>query len=225
MRIISYQWDSIKNNPNAKSLIGVSDLSYTFDFNDSENYRMNYLPLFYCWNEFGYQSLGGNKASNRVDFFFVGGYRTSRVSILRAFEEFCVKYGFTYYFKSFERIGSYLLNRKKLNMKKKDISFSQLSYKDYFYRLDASSYVIDIQSPTQTGLTMRTMEALSLQKKLITTNGFIKKTPLYSDSMVYILNDINDINTPEFRLFLGSKNQKIDALLSLTNWLKKLDIL
>lgn len=225
LKIITYQWDSIKNNPNAEKLLAVSDKAYSFDVVDTLNYPMKYLPLFYCWKECGFESIKKKTSVKPVDFFFVGGYRTSRVEILRTFKEYCEKNGFTYYIKSFERFGSYVKNRKKLNMDINDISFRQLSYKDYYFHLLASRFVIDIQSPTQTGMTMRTSEALSLQKKLITTNQFIKQTSLYTDDMVYVLRDKSDIETVEFKHFLEKENHKVNDVLSLTEWLKQVGVL
>lgn len=225
IQIITYQWDSIKNNPNAERLIKVSDSAYSFDPIDTTNYPMKYVPLFYCWEECGYNYPELDHNKKPIDFFFVGGYRTSRVEILRAFKRFCEKKGYSYYIKSFERIGSYVKNRKRLNMDIDDVSFKQLSYKSYYHHLLASKYVIDIQSPTQTGLTMRTMEALSLQKKIITTNKYIKQTPLYSESMVFVLNSKNDIDSLDFEHFLKKKVHKVDAVLSLSSWLKQIGVL
>ena len=42
-----YQWDSIKNNPNALSISEEFDEVSTFDVEDSKKYGWKYRPLFY----------------------------------------------------------------------------------------------------------------------------------------------------------------------------------
>lgn len=219
--IVIYQWDSLRNNPNALNLRPYADRFYTFDPIDSTREGLLYLPLFYSWEEAGF--VKKNKRL-KYDIFYVGGYMKSRIPYIHKVRDICKSNNLSYFFWSFERFGSFVKNFKQFYSDFNDINFRHLSYKKYFDYLCMSKCVLDIPSPMQTGLTMRTMETLSLGKKLVTTNQSIKKE-LFFNSNVLVIDNIEDITEEEFIHFLRKPYAENKGLLTLTNWLIAMKVL
>jgi len=83
----------------------------------------------------------------------------------------------------------------------------------------ASRCVIDINRPGQKGLTMRSIEALGAQRKLITTNEDVSSYDLYNGTGVRIV----DRNEPTIdAAFLESNERPFDDVVrmrySVRNW-------
>lgn len=223
MKIIVYQWDSIKNNKNAKNLFQIADETYTFDYKDSEDYELKYVPLFYSWKESGVKEIERNNQT--IDIMSIGTYRKNRVPYINVMKNICERQNLKYKFHNFMRLGAFIKNRQKLGIKFADVNFNRISYRKYYSILQESKAVLDIQSPTQSGLTIRTMETLSLGKKLITTNSNIKKEPFYNSNNVFIINTPDDLYTQRFNDFLIADFLPTSGLLTLTEWLKRINVL
>lgn len=222
-KIITYQWDSIQNNMNAVNLIKFSDDSYTFDPKDSSDLKINYLPLFSCWNEA--QLDIDLKYDIKYDFVSVGGFRKHRMNYINRFKEICGNNGYSYLFHNYMRFGAFIKNRKKLNIKFEDVNFNKIKYSDYLKILLSSRAVIDIPSPNQKGLTMRTMETLSLSKKLITSNSQILQEQFYSPNNILVVEDVNDIDIKILHQFMSRPFINDKKILTLTNWLTRMSLL
>ena len=65
--------------------------------------------------------------------------------------------------------------------------FDKMSAVDIANIVDNTKIVLDIQHPKQTGLTMRTIEMIGMNKKLITTNESIKKYDFYNPGNVMVI--------------------------------------
>lgn len=217
IKIIVYQWDSIHRSPNAVNLFRIADKAYTFDYKDSKDFGVAYMPLFYCWEEAG---LYYKQKGLKYDVVSIGGYREHRLPYIKAMATFCKLHNMRCLFHNFERFGAYLINKKKYKTKWKDVNFHSLNYRKYFDILCQTYCVLDIPSPLQEGLTMRTMETLSLNKKLITTNPNIQNEPFYNDN-IFLISKPEDINTPDFLAFIRKPLVENEGLLSLTAWLNK----
>ena len=224
IKIIVYQWDSVNNNPKAVDLIRLADNAYTFDPVDANSLRITYLPLFSSWDEVGFNKDNYN-GPVEYDILSIGGYRSHRIPYINIMKEFCENNGLTYKFHYYENFMSFLKNRNKFNIKISDVSFFKISYKHYYDLLIKSRVVFDIHSPLQSGLTMRTMETLSLNKKLITTNKNIIKEPFYNEQNIFIVNRPEDLKTISVLNFINSKSVKCEGILTLTEWLNKMGLL
>ena len=85
--------------------------------------------------------------------------------------------------------------REFKNSKMKDFKYKKLP-RDVFYKILAKSKaVVDVQMKNQSGLTMRTIEALHFEKKLITTNPAILEYEFYTDNNICVINK-NHVNLP-----------------------------
>jgi hypothetical protein len=83
--------------------------------------------------------------------------------------------------------------------------------------------VLDIQHPRQTGLTMRTLEALGAGKKLVTTNVQVKEYDFYDERQVRVVDRMNPSVGLDLEFFKKDdffvSLEKIDSC-SIGNWLK-----
>ena len=61
-----------------------------------------------------------------------------------------------------------------------------------------SKALVDVQQPHQTGLTMRTFEALAARKKLITTNDDVKSYDFYHPNNVMVIDKCAPQSIREF---------------------------
>ena len=89
--------------------------------------------------------------------------------------------------------------------------------------LEDVNFIIDINHPKQTGLTMRTFEALSASKKLISTNHYLKNYTFYNENNICII-DRENVKIPE--QFIKSEFIKYDKelreLMSIKGWVQEI---
>ncbi|AZG35362.1 CgeB family protein [Shewanella psychromarinicola] len=192
---ILYMWDSFGNKANARKLLPFFDHIISFDPGDkSINTDIQFLPLFFnndfnaSYNELIHEQL--------YSVSFVGTVHSDRVKlvkqIMKQFEDRGVKTFSFYYCPS-----KLLFILKKLFTKEYDfISYSEVSFKPMSKTeiktiFLQSNAVIDIQHPAQKGLTMRSLEMLGLEKKLITTNCDVRSYDFFDERNILVIDRIN----------------------------------
>ena len=223
-KMILYLWDSIQNNKNALVNYPYFDKVFSFDKNDAKRYNFLFRPLFYTdaykeiatYNNFMYDAL------------FVGTVHSDRYSYIKKIEQQLRNTGKT--------MMSYLLfrspilyYRKKMfdrtfkNAQRRDFQFIPLSKKEVIKLVAQSRCLIDVQHPKQTGLTIRTIEALGSCRKLITTNETIKEYDFYNPNNILIVDRHNPLIKREF---LEGEYEKLNVNIydtySLGSWIKDL---
>jgi hypothetical protein len=218
--VFHYQWDSFDIVPNALLISNYSDYNFSFDLNDvNNNVKFQHLPLF---------SLLKNTNQNEIirnDIVFIGTYHSNRINISKRIKVYCEQNNLKYFDYLYMPFLSYIRN----NLQNKNINFSEiklkkLSYNQYTKLLLSAKIIVDSPYEKQFGATMRTIETLSLRKKLISTNKLLVKEKFYSPSNILILNNNDDFNIDSLLQsdFDNSKNQEI---LSLRDWLKRMQII
>ena len=70
-------------------------------------------------------------------------------------------------------------------------SFNKLSVNNIAKIVDDSHIILDIQHPRQNGLTMRTIEMVGMNKKMITTNAGIKEYDFYNPNNILVVDREN----------------------------------
>jgi len=180
---IMYMWDSVKNKKHTASLMPYFDLKHTFDKNDSRHTdfkSFNFRPLFFLDE---YRDLGKN-VEKELDLLFVGTVHSDRYQLLMKIRDLCQKMqkttDFFMFFMSKKLFYARKASDKSFKMAKiNDFEFVPLSKENLILKLARSKVVLDIQHPSQTGLTMRTIEMIGAKKKIITTNHSIKDYDFY----------------------------------------------
>lgn len=198
-RLSLYLWDSMHYNPNARRLLRHFDQVFSFDRSDVElNSEMKFLPLFYG-REF-------ERSANWVgipvyDACFIGTIHTDRYKVLeKVIDSLQARnlkvFVFCYYpSKLLYRIRA-LLDPGFRKFGEKYVNFTGMNLSEVVDRISESRAVIDVNRPDQLGLTMRTIEAVGAQRKLVTTNADVINYDIYNPQSVIVVDrqcpDIDD---------------------------------
>lgn len=226
---VLYLWDSIKNN-NALDIIPYFHKVYSFDrFDTQKHSSLSFLPLFYLREYANLESCMENSINT---IMFVGTVHSDRYLFIQRLKMALKGRGIsldTYYF-----FQSKLLYWKKRLM---DSSFKDTSMADFHYeslnkeqllnRVQLCQAVLDIQHPSQRGLTMRCIETLGAQRKLITTNTDIQNYDFYMPSNILILDRGSvDENLDRIEEFMITPYHQIDSRIyneySITSWVNRI---
>lgn len=224
-KVYIYMWDSIKNKKQALSLLPLSDRFFTFDSTDmSSNDKIKFLPLFYINNYEEVEHID----KPLYDIVFIGTVHSDRYRLVKKIEQIAIENGLsTYlYFYSPSRLLFWIKKFTDKNfffIKAKDISFNSLSQVDILSIIKKTKSIVDIEHPSQNGLTMRTIEMLGAKRKIITTNKNIKSYDFYNTNNILVV-DRDDIQIDSN--FFQKNYEKIDSSIyvkySINNWIKQI---
>lgn len=224
-KFILYLWDSINNIPGIEEKFSYFDRVLTFDLNDARQHdNFIFRPLFYTGD------YVGNFTKNfKYDLAFLGTMHSDRYKILQKIDRFAKENDLsTYYFCYLQSQFIYyfykLTKIEYFKAKKSFFSFEKMSSVLISNIILNSNVIIDIEHPNQSGLTMRTIEMIGMQKKLLTTNKRIKEYDFYNEENIYVI-DRNDIKLD--RSFFNKSYIPIDQTIynkySIEQWV--LDVL
>jgi len=185
-----YLWDSMHYNPNAQIILPEFDRAFSFDRVDVANYpKLEFLPLFYA-REF--ERAITYRVPPIYDACFIGTVHTDRYKVLEKIInglELSGRKVFVYCYypsKTLFCMRSFF-NPGFRNFAKKYLSFNSMKLSDVVDRIAESRAVIDVNRPDQLGLTMRSIESVGAQRKLITTNADIVNYDVYSPFDVLVV--------------------------------------
>lgn len=153
---------------------------YTFDKNDSKKYNMRYYPANY--------SMKKVSSSQKIiyDAFFVGNSK-GRLNVLNSI-----------YDKITQQKGNclfYIANVKRNEQKTNGVIYNKwLSYSDILSRISETNCIVEVLANKQSGITLRTMEAIVYGKKLLTNNPQIKNTKYFKSGNIQYFSDPDDID-------------------------------
>lgn len=172
-KIILYYWNYI--NEYSKNFLKNKNIDefWTFDIRDSKRYKINYNPQFYTRN------INLEINNYAYDVLFLGRNKNRKEII----------YNITN-----------ILKEKKIEAKniiienKKDF----VPYEEYLQLLSKTRVILDIVDIKQVGLTLRCMESIFFNKKLITNNLDIENYDFYNPNNIFIIGKDNINNIKEF---------------------------
>lgn len=207
-KYILYQWDGVSNNQNAVKIAPLFDNIFTFDMQDSRQFNWKYRPLFFI-DSFVKHS------EKDIDILYMCSLHSDRLRIYNELKQLCELKGLR--FKAFMYERRYVYLKRKYLDRKKDylsVSDSEVSYKpltiDKSYDLyGRSKVVVDYTHPRQTGFTMRTIECLGNQCKLVTNNLNVRNADFYSEDNIQIYGNKLEINGS----FLSEPYKVLDSTL------------
>ena len=224
-KMILYMWDSLKNCRGMEKKWPFFDAVYTFDRIDYLKYSeaIRFLPLFYYENYLPKSPAA--KPNNLVSF--IGTAHEDRIPIVNKVFSFLEEHGyrtfkFFYLPHKIVFLKNKLLNKHFRGVRKSDLHFSPLAFEKLYSVYNDSMCVLDIESSTQSGLTMRTIELIGLHKKIITTNKDIVNYDFYNENNIMVI----DRKDPKIDLTFFEKpyidlEESIYEKYSLSNWIKK----
>lgn len=181
-KVIVYFWNYIDDNN--KYILNDKNIDefWTFDKNDAKKYNMKYNSQFYTKN------VKIQDEQNKYDVLFLGRPKTRKKDIVDL-EKKLKEEGIQTNFKIIENEKDYV------------------SYDEYLKMIAESKCILDYNQEGQVGLSLRPMEALFLERKLITNNTDIKNYDFYNYDNIFILGEDN-IN--EIKEFINKPYKKID---------------
>jgi hypothetical protein len=219
-KFIWYMWDSFENKPHLRRNHGLFDSSFTFDTEDAKRYEMGFRPLFFVEDVISELEL-----PPAYDLSFVGTVHADRISVVsRVFDEVERLGGetFSYFFSPSRVIGAWhqLKANASASARKCTVRYDALSRELFLKSLWHSKAVIDVQHPSQSGLTMRSLEVTGAGRKLVTTNSAITEYDLYDPTRIAVI----DRSKPIFdKRFFDVPALPLDPALrhkySLTGWI------
>lgn len=221
-KLTLYLWDSMHYNPNARKILRHFDRIFSFDRVDVEqNACMQFLPLFYG-REF--ERAASWSGAKKYDACFIGTIHTDRYKVLEKIISSLKSSGreifvFCYYPSRFLYRLRTLIDPGFRAFGAKYVNFTGMKLSDVVDRIAESRAVIDVNRPGQLGLTMRTIEAVGAQRKLITTNSDITNYDIFSEHGVLLVDRENPMIPDEFLKFDGEPfDEAIRSKLSVSAW-------
>ena len=224
-KVILELWDSIANNAAAQEKISLVHKAFSFDRNDCEKYNMSFRPLFYIEK---YNDISIKPSETQYDLLFIGTIHSDRYKVLKNLQENIEKNGYKvfYYMYIPNKILYYIrkfMLRELTGSSIKEFKFTSINQDQVLSLVSKSKVIIDIQHPKQTGLTMRTIEMLGADKKIITTNSNVKEYDFYSESNIYVVpRDMGNLNMDFFKSQYIPVAKDIKEKYSIEAWLMEL---
>lgn len=166
-----YAWNSVLNHKTKlyKSIKRTKQIPvYSFDRKDCIRYHLKYNTTMYP-GKLAKQYTSRRKCDKQYELFFVGydKGRGKKIEELKRYLDHC---GLEYYLKIMD-------------------SGERMEYEDYLKILNDSGAILEVVQEGQSGVSMRTMESLFYEKKLVTTNRSIKEYEFYNPNNIFILGE------------------------------------
>lgn len=169
-KVILYFRNVIKSNPYNKNILLDKKINtiYTFDYNDSKKHKINFVDNFIVIKN-------DKKTTNQIsDLVVFVGRNKNRFDTIKKIET----------------------NLNKINMKTQftiiDNENNYIQYDEYIKIVEKCCCILDIVAEDQVGLTLRVLESIFYEKKLITNNKNIANYSFYNKNNIYIIDDNNN---------------------------------
>lgn len=222
-KFLLYLWDSLDRIHIDECKFNLFDKIYSFDRVDcSKNKNFLFNPLFFR-NEFKY-SKDNDVFDN--DLFFLGWYHSDRFKLVKKIDLFCTANHLKTKLLLYTSYINYLLHSLtggELKGNKKFLFFKPLSSNANVDHISRSKVVLDVAHPSQSGLTMRTIELLGARKKIITTNSDIVNYDFYNKDNILIIDRDNPVLN---KIFFETPYKHLDSSIigyyQIDNWLKRM---
>jgi hypothetical protein len=215
---IMYQWDSQERYPYIH-LKNKFDKIFTFDYDDSRQYGITYLPLFF--SDDIYTVRTDVKIKKKHDYFLLATYSHERYSILLKLLEknsHCKFKAILYI--PIRMFVKEILKGEKINLKL--ISLRIIKRKSFLKYLTESCCIVDITYTDQSGLPMRVIEAAGALLPILSTNKNIANE--FQNKIPVAIID-TDSNFNDLRYLMSDKiNISLIDNYSLTSWIEKIFI-
>jgi hypothetical protein len=215
-RFVLYYWDSLRTH-DYLPYVRYFDRTCTFDRADSRVHGLDYLPLFYAER---FRSLRSSLAAD-CDVAFVGtAVSLGRYEQLEKFRAVARANGVSLI--DYLVVSPFLYIRMLLHGRLlRGVHFRSLSEQRLLQLYGRARAILDLPNNLQSGLSMRTFEALGAHRKLITTNRDLMGEDLYTADSVFVLGVDGEFPT---RAFLVRPAQFADAVerYALRTWIARL---
>lgn len=234
---VNYLFDTIAGVYRFDVNFKYFDKIYTFDRNESNQYGLNFLPIYWIENSIN--------TPIQYELFAFGRFSTIRYKLYDALNKLSQKENLRSYIKLATDKEKYpnivrlkwllrLLIGKTYDhippsfYKSSLNTYDSISPEAFRELIAASDTIVDTNATHQDGLTARFMWALGMGKKIITTNKTVANYDFYNSKQIYIVDDVDLINYQTLNEFLKQRfvmsdlQRKKVKPYELTNWTKLL---
>lgn len=200
-----WYWNIVKNTISPDLIRRETTQLWSFSSKDSKNHNMlfNAPPYF--------KEISINSSNVDLDIVFIGKDKGRSKKILE-------------YNTIFNNMGlkTYFHIAPDKRWQKKNTHKNRINYSETLKFTARSKSVFDFIEIVDSGLSMRAMETLFLNKKLITNNILIKDYDFYNPNNIFILGERKIEELPEFiKSPLIEINDKVKLYYDFDNWLKR----
>jgi len=213
-RFVLYQWDSIRRVPGVARLLPYFDRVLSFDRRDClQRPDFVFRPLFY-------RDPPGEPGQEppTYDLSFIGWLHSDRLSRLLELEAEFRGLGLRTYIYLYTGIGTYL--RHLIRGRHRPLHFRRLPFVEVAKVMAASKCILDLPHAEQNGLTMRTIEAIGMRRKLVTTNMDIVNYDFFDRQNIL---PVERLDAGEIAAFVGIGSRPLPQSVlrgyGLDNWL------
>ncbi|QES90522.1 hypothetical protein [Rhizosphaericola mali] len=213
-KFIGYQWDGLSRYPRINEYIPLFDKFFVFDKEDAfKNNRVIPITNFYIEKECD------NVLTPIKRAIFLGSFFKDRYDILITIQKLLHEKKIDF--------DIFLLGAEAKNSIADKLTFeilkSPLPYNNYLSTLMKYDIIIDLPLSIHHGFSFRVLEALGLEKKLITTNSSLMQADFYDKNNIFVL---NQHNKEDIILFLEKPYKKLDKSIkekyNFKNWINTL---
>lgn len=228
-RFVFYTYDAIGNASNCLTVLDLFDRRLSFDSVDvAERQEFGYLPLFYS-PEYSPLPLADAGTPRRFSLSFIGTLHSERYALVKLlFGNRTDTYGFFYVQARWYFALVKYVTREHARVPWREVAFTPLPRARIADVLRNSHAVVDIQRVGQSGLTMRTFEALASGAIVVTTNPAVTSEPFYDPARIVVVPaTVGDLDADRVRAQLDSLPSPVAApagfeRYSLESWVKQI---
>ena len=222
-KFVLYLWDSLARFPVIKSKFSFFDKIYSFDRLDCLAEKdLVFNPLFFR-EEY---ANSGEQHEEKYGIYHLGWCHTNRLALIKKVTDFCDNNDITHKMVLFTGKFSYVFQSMfggELKGNRKFLIFDSISATQNRDYVAESKSTLDIAHAMQSGLTMRTIELLGMQRKIVTTNKDIINYDFYHpDNVLVIDRDEPILNKAFFESDFHPISQDIVNQYSIENWLERM---
>jgi len=203
-KLVVVYWNKItKEELNTDFCKKYADAVYSFDLKDSREYKLLFCDTytFSCLYDF-------EEVTNNNYAYYFGKYKVGRDEILKKLDN---------QLKNYMEVDFNLVYDSNQNGL---YASERITYNDYLNKAKKVNVIVEIVSNNQSGLTLRSLEALYLGKKLITNNKDIVNYKIYNKNNTFILDE--DANITNFVNCRFETINSIKEYYEFDNWLERI---
>jgi len=208
IRLIYWYWNPVRSRFSPLKIPAGWE-TWSFDKMDCKAYTMKYNSTYY------FNGIRSKPDDIKYDIMFVGQDK-GRLERLISLKENFELLGLTFYL-------HVTRDRLRTGRKNKHFYGDRLNYGQVLNIISQSKSILDFTQDNQTGLTLRVMESLFFQKKLVTNNTDIRDYNFYRKENIFIMGLDRDRDILEF---LKTPYIKIDKDIvnqyEFANWLTRI---
>lgn len=209
IRVIVWYWNPIVKSEPLESFTTKNCEIWVFDEQDAINHKLKHNTQYY------FKDIHVAKKEKTNDVVFVGGDK-GRLSYLLEIEKELKNIGIM---SDFHIVGSSKFNKAGYKYN------HRISYLEILEKIHKSKAILDVVSDNQSGLTLRPLEALFFNKKLITNDKSILNRDFYEPNNIFVLGVDEE---SELIKFLNKPMQEINSIIrdkyDFEEWLSRFNI-